>query len=109
MQINEAIAASENKHDELTKIKTIYDVSSWEIMWRNTLAGFSRVIGGLFAYILFFLIASILFSNLIWPKIMPSVNSIWNMFKGINSAPNTNTNMRIMIPNTLDLRRFLGQ
>ena len=76
MDERELIVKNEDGADRVSKTKTIYDAGAGEIFWKNFLAGFSRTIGGIFVYLIFFLILSNLFLNFLLPKISPHLSSI---------------------------------
>ena len=46
-QEKEAIVRSESTEDRVTITRTMYDAGSFEIIWRNFLAGASRAMGGI--------------------------------------------------------------
>lgn len=62
--------------DQLTTSKTIYDVSKWEIFWRNVIAGAGRALGGIILQAIFLLIIINLFLNQVWPVIQPILNTL---------------------------------
>lgn len=62
--------------DNLTKEKTIYQVSPWEIFWRNFLAGMARSLGSLILYAVVLTIVSNIFMRFFWPQIEPLVDTL---------------------------------
>ncbi len=62
--------------DNITKEKTIYQVSPWEIFWRNFLAGMARSLGSLILYAVVLTIVSNLFLRFFWPQIEPLVDTL---------------------------------
>lgn len=66
-----AVVKSSHPADKVNTTTTMYDVSGWEIFWRNFLAGASRTLGSLVLYILFFAVVVNLFVNIVLPKIQP--------------------------------------
>lgn len=62
--------------DNVTKEKTIYQVSPWEIFWRNFLAGMSRGLGGVILYVIVLTILSNLFLRFFWPQLKPIVDTL---------------------------------
>jgi len=62
--------------DNITKEKTIYQVSPWEIFWRNFLAGMARALGGVILYALVLTILSNIFLRFFWPQIEPLVDTL---------------------------------
>jgi hypothetical protein len=103
------VVKSENKSDVVSKTKTIYGASVGEILWKNFLAGFSRGLGGVFVYLIFLLIISVLFYNFVLPKLMPSVNVFMNTFKSLNSVSNIKPESGNLIPQDLNIQKLFGQ
>lgn len=62
--------------DQVTKTKTIYDVSASEIIWRNFLAGISRAVGGMVVYFLVAFLLGHVFLTFVWPILEPSIESL---------------------------------
>lgn len=62
--------------DNVTKEKTIYQVSPWEIIWRNFLAGMARSLGSVILYAVVLTIISQIFMKLFWPQIEPLVDTL---------------------------------
>lgn len=58
--------------------KTLYEASTWEIIWRNFLAGMSRGFGNLILFIIFFLILGNLFATYVWPYMQPVVENFYS-------------------------------
>lgn len=103
------VIKSENRADLVSKTKTIYEAEAGEIFWKNFLAGFARGIGGVFVYIIFLLIISVVFTNFILPKLMPTVTGYMDLFKSIGSISNTKSQLDNIVPENLDLQKLLGQ
>jgi hypothetical protein len=57
--------------DQLTDTKSIYNVSKWEIFWRNFIAGMGRALGAIILQAIFLLVIVNLFMNQVWPVIQP--------------------------------------
>jgi hypothetical protein len=62
--------------DEITATKTIYDVSKWEVFWRNLIAGAGRALGGIVLQAIFLLIVVNLFMSQVWPILQPIMESL---------------------------------
>lgn len=62
--------------DQLTKSKTIYDVSKWEIFWRSFIAGAGRALGGIILQAIFLIVVVNLFMNQVWPVLEPIMDSL---------------------------------
>lgn len=80
--------------DQITKTKTIYDVSAGEIMWRNFLAGISRALGGMVIYFVVIFILSHIFLTYVWPVLEPSFQTLeetTDLLKQMNSLNPTNS------------------
>lgn len=60
---------------ELPAEHSLYNVSSWEIFWKNFLVGFSRAVGGFLVQLAFLIFAYYSFVNVVLPKIQPFVNA----------------------------------
>jgi len=88
MDENELIQKGEYPEDRLNRTKTIYEVSSSEIIWRNFLAGFSRGSGAIIAYVLFFGLISFLVTQFIWPVIGPLIGDLLDMTKSLQNLQN---------------------
>lgn len=70
--------------DQLTKTKTIYEVSGFEVFWRNFIAGMGRAMGSLFVYlILFALIASIV-NRFLMPHVLPLLTTLQDSVSTLN-------------------------
>ena len=62
--------------DKVTDTKTIFDVSPWEIFWRNVIAGAGRGIGALIFQVIFLVVVVNLFMSYAWPVLEPLINTI---------------------------------
>lgn len=109
MDQTEILVKSEDKGDQVSKTKTIYDVGALEIFWRNFLAGASRGLGGIFVYLVFLFIISGLFLNIVLPKLLPSINNFTNIFNSLGTMSNTKTGPGSFLPQNLDLQQLLGK
>jgi hypothetical protein len=98
-----------NGKDVSSKTKTLYDAGYGEIFWKNFLAGLGRGLGGLFVWIIFLSITSILFINIVLPKLMPLINGYTNLLNTFNSAAKMKPESGILIPNTINLQKIFGQ
>ncbi|MFC1626761.1 hypothetical protein ACFL1P_00995 [Patescibacteria group bacterium] len=88
MNQQQAVSQSELKDDQAGKTKTIYEVSTSEIIWRNIIAGASRAFGGIIMYILFLSVISVFLTQFILPKVMPFINSVTKMTNSVESLQN---------------------
>jgi hypothetical protein len=104
-ETTQAITQSEHE-DSITKTKTIYDVGFFEIIWRNFLAGLSRAMGGIFLYLIFMFLFSIVFMQVIFPKLMPYINNISNVTNSLNSMQQFKLPTQFSLPNTLPSMQF---
>lgn len=72
--------------------KTLYEVSAWEIFWRNLLAGISRGLGNMILLIIFSLVLGNLFMTYVWPHLEPifdsfaSTNELLDFVEGFMNA-----------------------
>ncbi len=62
--------------DQLTQTRTIYDVSKWEVFWRNVIAGAGRALGGIILQAIFLFIIANLFINQVWPLVKPIIGML---------------------------------
>ncbi|MBP7875883.1 hypothetical protein KA012_02710 [Candidatus Woesebacteria bacterium] len=75
--------------DQLSNGTSIYEVSKYEIFWRNFIAGFARGLGNFLFTVLLFIIISILTARFVEPFVTPlvdSMNSISDIVSTINRA-----------------------
>lgn len=109
MNDGELVIKSENKTDLVSKTRTIYEAGSGEVFWKNFLAGFSRGLGGVFTYLIFLVIISVVFVNFVLPKLLPSITGYMNILKSAGSVSNTKPGSGSIIPENLDIQKLLGQ
>lgn len=95
--------------DVSPKAKTIYDAGYGEIFWKNFLAGLGRGLGGVFVWIIFFSIVSVLFVNIVLPKLMPLITGYTNLLKSFSSISNIKPESGITIPSGINLQKLFGQ
>lgn len=70
--------------EQITSTKTIYEVSGFEVFWRNFVAGMGRAMGSLFVYlILFALIASIV-NKYLMPHLLPLLTTLQDSVSTLN-------------------------
>lgn len=86
---NQAVINSEQPTDRVTKTKTMYEVSAFELMWRNFIAGFMRAFGGILMYLIFIYIIATLFSQLLLPHLKPFLESYQNALSTFTQFSNT--------------------
>lgn len=77
----------DNSEDMITKGRTQYDASVWEIIWRNFLAGCSRTIGSIFVYIVIALFGSYVFYQIVWPQLMPIFGGLTKTLENVGKVP----------------------
>ncbi len=71
--------------DRAGKTKTIYQVSGFEIFWRNFLAGFARALGIMVLYIIIIIISGVIFTTTFLPMINPSLQNAQELIENINN------------------------
>lgn len=64
--------------DQITKSRTIFDASKWEIFWRNFIAGMARALGAVILYGVVLVLLSTVVMNYVWPIIEPLVEDYEN-------------------------------
>ena len=67
------------KPDWIGNSKTIYDVGSFEVFWRNFVAGMGRALGTIIMYFLFVYVIYATFVNLIFPTLKPYLDGYMNL------------------------------
>ena len=90
-----AIVETVGKNDRISKTRTMYDVSAFEIIWRNFLAGASRAFGSLIFYIIFITIIGSFLLQFFLPKVMPTINKFLKMGDSLEKIQN------LKIPNRI--------
>jgi len=109
MDKRELVIKSEDKSDLVSKTKTIYEAGALEIFWKNFLAGFGRGLGGVFVYIIFLIIISLVIYNFVLPKFMPLITGYMSLFKSFNSISNPKSGGNNIVPENLDILKLLGK
>jgi hypothetical protein len=89
---NQAANDSVNNSDQDSTTKTQYDVTGWELFWRNFLAGVSRALGGIFIWMIFSLFMFLLFTRFIWPKVEPFYHEYQQALGTINQLNSVRSN-----------------
>lgn len=102
----EVILKSEMPGDRVTGTKTMYDVSGFEVFWRNFLAGASRSLGGIVFYVIFMVVLLNIFMSVAWPKIQPLIESYTNALSSLNSISSPSNTAT---PSVDDLQKALQQ
>ncbi|GEM_PF-1753482 len=82
--------AVENSQDEIAKSKTIFDVSAFEIFWRNFLAGMARAFGGIIMYFIFIFVIGAFFTRFILPVIRPYVDTYMQSMESLQHLNGSN-------------------
>lgn len=103
------VLKSEDKKDLISKTKTIYEAGAGEIFFKNFLAGFGRGLGGVFVYIIFLFIISLVIYNFVLPKFMPLITGYMNLLKSLESVSNIKSGGSNIIPENLDILKLLGK
>lgn len=67
--------AADARPDAVTRATTIYQVSGFEIFWRNFLAGMSRALGSILMYIVFLFCGFLFFQRMVYPFLKPYLDS----------------------------------
>lgn len=62
--------------DHVTDTKTIYQVSPWEIFWRNIIAGMGRAVGGFLISAVVLVIVGQVLAQTVWPAVQPMISSL---------------------------------
>ncbi|MFC1653520.1 hypothetical protein ACFL1M_01605 [Patescibacteria group bacterium] len=70
--------------DQVSKNKTIYDVSSFEVFWRNFVAGMGRAFGGLIMYVIVLVVLASLINQYLMPKITPLIGTLQDSVDSLN-------------------------
>jgi hypothetical protein len=103
-----ALVESSNPTDRVGYTKTIFDVSAFEIFWRNFLAGMARALGAVLLYFVILVIAVNIFLNLIYPVLEPIISQYtqaletFNRFAQPSPDPSRETS-----PNPQELRDLM--
>jgi hypothetical protein len=94
------------KDDMISKTKSLYDASFFEIFWRNFLAGFSKTLGAIFIYFLFIFLMGLLFFKLVFPIISPLLNKLTGMMDSLSTIQKIQTTPQQIIPKGFDQLLF---
>lgn len=93
IQTTKHLIQSVPKEDRAGKTNTIYDVSIFEVIWRNFIAGMSRAAGGIFLYLIFMFVIGSLFANLVWPQLSPMFEGYLKMVDSLGQISQTQQNI----------------
>jgi len=104
----EAVVQSEVSEDKIKDTKTIYDVSGFEVFWRNFIAGIGRALGAVFVYIIFLSVMGYLFSTLVYPRLEPFITEYREALDSLNRFSNP-SELKLDTPNLEDLLNQLNQ
>lgn len=77
----------DNSEKMITKGRTQYDASVWEIFWRNFVAGSSRTMGSIFVYIVIVLFGSFIFYQIVWPQLVPVISGLTKTLESVGKVP----------------------
>lgn len=70
--------------DQVSPTKTIYEVSGFEIFWRNFLAGMGRAIGSLFVYLVLFALIANMVNKFLMPHLLPLLATLQDSLSTLN-------------------------
>jgi len=62
--------------DQITDTKTIFQVSPWEIFWRNIIAGMGRAVGSFVVYAVVLIVIGQILAQTVWPTIQPLLDTL---------------------------------
>ncbi len=88
--VNPAVFADQ-KSDQFSATKTLYDASVMSIFWKNFVAGFARALGGMIIWLVLILFSGFLFANYVWPQIHPFLTSYQQLFESFSALPSSST------------------
>lgn len=71
--------------DSLDKTKNLYNVSGFEVFWRNFIAGFSRMLGSTVVLLSILATFGLLFYYFVFPRFMPLLDSMQQAMRSIGS------------------------
>lgn len=87
LEKEQVLVQTSDKPDRVSKTKTVYDVSAWEIFWRNFLAGIARTFGGIIIYLLFISVIGAIFLQFISPILFPALKQLNSLYGGLERIP----------------------
>ena len=93
--------------DWIGNSKTIYDVSSGEVFWRNFVAGMGRALGGAIMYFLFIFVIYALFINYLLPIIKPFLDTYMNTMNLLGGGQQMNNGQPGTQVNQQELQKIL--
>ena len=110
-QPNQMQAQNIPASDQVNKNKSIYDVPTFEVFWRNFIAGVGRALGGIFIYIVIFYGVFSLVSKYAMPQIMPLVGSLQNSIDSLNQLNSSGSQNQVVdqVLSKPDLQNILNQ
>lgn len=76
-----------NEEEMISRGRTQYDVSVWELFWRNFVAGSGRTIGSIFVYIVIALFGSYIFYQVVWPQLEPVLGGLTKTLESVGKVP----------------------
>lgn len=109
-QLNQMKAQNIPASDQINKNKTIYDVSGFEVFWRNFIAGMGRAIGNLFIYLLIFVGVASLINRFLMPYILPLFDTLQSSMESLNQLNPGGSQNQIIdeVINKPDLQNILN-
>jgi hypothetical protein len=88
------------------KSRSIYDAGSFEIFWKNFIAGVAKTLGSIFIYIVFMIIMAILFINFALPKFAPLIQKLNSLITSVEKIQQLNFPTGINLPNNFPSNMF---
>lgn len=109
-QLNQMKAQNIPASDQINKNQTIYDVSGFEVFWKNFIAGMGRAIGNIFIYFLIFIVIASLINKFLMPYILPLFNTLQTSIESLNQLNSGNTQNQVVndVLNRPDLQNILN-
>ena len=95
-QLNQMKAQNIPASDQINKNKTIYDVSGFEVFWRNFIAGIGRAFGNLFIYLIIFVGIASIINRFLMPYILPLFGTLQSSIKTLNQLDPGNSQNQII-------------
>jgi hypothetical protein len=110
-QLNQMQTQNIPASDQVSKNKTIYDVSGFEVFWRNFIAGMGRAVGGLFLYFIIFVGIASLVNKFLMPHILPLLDTLQNSVNSLNQlSPGGSQNQIVdQVLNKPDIQNIIDQ
>lgn len=75
--------------DRIDKVRTMFDVSITELMWRNFLAGVSRAVGSIVVYLIFATVGLWILAQVLLPIFGPFIENLNALMQSVNGTQQT--------------------